>query len=81
MWVLTPPAYRSGMSTVEATLTCPECGHASRETMPTEACQFFYRCDGFGMLLRPRSGDCCVFCSYADIRCPPKQPSPLIVSG
>jgi hypothetical protein len=33
----------------------------------------FYRCEGCGTLLKPREGDCCVFCSYADRPCPPKQ--------
>ncbi|HEY3462162.1 MAG TPA: GDCCVxC domain-containing (seleno)protein [Gaiellaceae bacterium] len=54
-------------------LTCPECGFAKAETMPTDACQFFYTCSSCGELLRPLPGDCCVFCSYADQVCPPKQ--------
>jgi hypothetical protein len=58
---------------VEATITCPLCGHEARETMPTDACQYFYRCTGCGAMLSPREGDCCVFCSYADTRCPPRQ--------
>lgn len=57
----------------EATITCPECGHASLEEMPMDACQFFYTCKGCGTTLRPVAGDCCVFCSYSDQVCPPKQ--------
>jgi hypothetical protein len=41
--------------------------------MPTDACQFFYDCKGCGTLLRPQEGDCCVFCSYGDVTCPPVQ--------
>ena len=41
--------------------------------MPTDACEFFYRCAGCGEMLRPLEGDCCVFCSYADVGCPPCQ--------
>jgi hypothetical protein len=26
-------------------------------------------------MLRPRQSDCCVFCSYSDQLCPPKQQS------
>ena len=26
-----------------------------------------------GTLLRPKSGDCCVFCSYGTVPCPPIQ--------
>jgi len=54
-------------------LTCPHCGHRASETMPTDACQFFYECPGCGTLLRPKKGDCCVFCSYGDVPGPPIQ--------
>jgi hypothetical protein len=57
----------------ESTLTCPECGYIANETMPTNACQFFYDCLGCGTLLRPKVGDCCVFCSYGTVACPPIQ--------
>jgi len=58
---------------LESVLTCPRCGSARRETMPTDACQFFYECSGCGALLRPKAGDCCVFCSYGSAKCPPAQ--------
>lgn len=54
-------------------ITCPQCGHRETETMPTDACQFFYDCKGCGAVLRPKQGDCCVFCSYGDTPCPPVQ--------
>ncbi len=60
---------------LQSTLTCPECGHAKEETMPTDACQWFYECEGCKALLRPLAGDCCVFCSYGTRRCPPVQGS------
>jgi ribosomal protein L32 len=56
-----------------STITCPECGHSETETMPTDACQFFYECKGCGELLRPNRGDCCVFCSFGTVPCPPIQ--------
>ncbi|MFB6258782.1 MAG: GDCCVxC domain-containing (seleno)protein [Flavobacteriales bacterium] len=56
-----------------STITCPHCGHQEKEEMLIEACQFFYECKGCGELLRPREGDCCVFCSYGDKPCPPVQ--------
>ena len=58
---------------LEATLTCPVCGASSLEAMPTDACRFFYNCPSCDARLRPLPGDCCVFCSYADQVCPPKQ--------
>ncbi|WP_254423948.1 GDCCVxC domain-containing (seleno)protein [Rhodanobacter sp. C03] len=58
---------------LQSTLTCPHCGHQVTETMPADACQFFYDCAGCGELLRPKPGDCCVFCSYGSVPCPPVQ--------
>ena len=54
-------------------ITCPECGHKVSEEMPTSSCQFFYECKGCGVVLRPLEGDCCVFCSYGTVPCPPIQ--------
>ncbi len=41
--------------------------------MPVDACQWFYLCVGCNTLLKPRLGDCCVFCSYGEHPCPPVQ--------
>lgn len=54
-------------------ITCPECGYVARETMATNACQWFYDCRGCAAVLKPRDGDCCVFCSYGTVPCPPIQ--------
>ncbi|WP_092645621.1 GDCCVxC domain-containing (seleno)protein [Jannaschia faecimaris] len=54
-------------------LTCPKCGYSSDETMPTNACAFFHECPGCSTVLRPLPGDCCVFCSYGTVPCPPIQ--------
>jgi hypothetical protein len=58
---------------LESVLVCPVCGFAKRETMPTDACQLYYECTGCKTLLRPKPGDCCVFCSYESVKCPPMQ--------
>ncbi|WP_421869701.1 GDCCVxC domain-containing (seleno)protein [Motiliproteus sp.] len=58
---------------LESTLTCPRCGHCQRLTMPTNACLFFHACSHCETLLKPLLGDCCVFCSYGDVPCPPIQ--------
>ncbi|TGQ31265.1 GDCCVxC domain-containing (seleno)protein [Mesorhizobium sp. M00.F.Ca.ET.216.01.1.1] len=62
-----------GATQLTSILTCPHCGHRVSEVMPTDACRFFYDCKGCGTLLRPKAGDCCVFCSYGDVPCPPVQ--------
>src|SRR5215204_728727 len=41
--------------------------------MPENACRYFYRCEGCGETLKPRDGECCLFCSYGTVECPPKQ--------
>ena len=62
------------MATIlESTITCPRCGTASPEIMPTDACLYFYECAGCKTRLKPKPGDCCVFCSYGSVPCPPIQ--------
>jgi hypothetical protein len=56
-----------------STITCPECGCSREEEMPTDACTWFWECPACGVLLKPKSGDCCVYCSYATVPCPPVQ--------
>ena len=58
---------------LSGTLMCPACAHRTQETMPTDACLFFWNCPACGVLLKPKRGDCCVFCSYGDMPCPPVQ--------
>jgi len=58
---------------LDSTLTCPHCGLAATERMPTDACQWFYECRQCHALLTPKPGDCCVFCSYGTAPCPPVQ--------
>ncbi|WP_430232119.1 GDCCVxC domain-containing (seleno)protein [Nitrosomonas communis] len=50
----------------ESDLTCPYCGFIKREAMSINSCQYFYKC---GALLRPKPGNCCVFCSYGTVKC------------
>jgi hypothetical protein len=58
---------------LESVITCPACGHQATEKMPTDACQYFYICNGCGTQLKPKHGDCCVYCSYGTVACPPVQ--------
>lgn len=52
---------------------CPNCGFSKEEEMPMDACLVVYTCTNCDAVLRPKAGDCCVFCSYADDQCPPLQ--------
>jgi prepilin signal peptidase PulO-like enzyme (type II secretory pathway) len=58
---------------LQSIVTCPSCGYRAEETMPSNACLFFYDCRKCGARLKPRAGDCCVFCSYGSVPCPPIQ--------
>ena len=58
---------------LDSVLTCPHCGFQKVEVMPTDACQYYYECVGCKQLLRPLAGDCCVFCSFGSVKCPPIQ--------
>lgn len=56
-----------------SSITCPNCGHKSEENMPTDSCQFFYECSNCKTVLKPIQGDCCIYCSYGSVKCPPIQ--------
>ena len=58
---------------IKSVITCPQCGFAKEEAMPTDACEFFYQCTKCKTVLKPKPGDCCVFCSYGSVKCPLKQ--------
>jgi len=58
---------------LKSVITCLYCGFAKEETMPVDACQFFYQCISCGKVMKPKPGDCCVFCSWGSVKCPDKQ--------
>ena len=53
-------------------ITCPKCGHMQVENIPQTHCQPFYICKGCGETISvpKESENCCVFCEYADKKCP-----------
>jgi hypothetical protein len=55
------------MSAFEAdsVITCPQCGFAKRETMPTDACQFYYECEGCKALSAPSQATAASFARSA----------------
>jgi len=54
-------------------IRCPECGFEKDEIMPLDSCVYFYKCENCQKVLRPAQGDCCVYCSYGNVKCPPRQ--------
>lgn len=58
---------------LKSTITCPKCGFQKEENMPSDACQYFYECTNCKTVLKPINNDCCVYCSYGTVACPPIQ--------
>ncbi len=58
---------------LESAITCPNCDYQKEETMPKDACQYFYECENCKEVIKPKDGDCCVYCSYGSEKCPPVQ--------
>ncbi|MBK7625636.1 MAG: hypothetical protein IPJ16_00285 [Bacteroidales bacterium] len=58
---------------IYSVITCPICGYNKEEKMPEDACQFFYECENCKTVIKPKDGDCCVYCSYGTEKCPSKQ--------
>jgi hypothetical protein len=54
-------------------ITCPKCGHKKTETMPMDICLLKYTCEKCNTELLAKEGDCCVFCSYGNKKCPSMQ--------
>jgi len=57
----------------QSVITCPQCGYQKEETMPANACQYFYECENCKAVIKPKQGDCCVYCSYGTVPCPSVQ--------
>lgn len=69
----TRTTYNGKTVETKSILTCPNCGHKKDEIMPTDACVYFYECEKCKTQLKPLQGDCCVYCSYGTVKCPPIQ--------
>ncbi len=63
----------AALPVLDSMLTCPACGHVECMRMPTDACLYFHECAHCKSVLRPKPGDCCVFCSHGSVPCPPVQ--------
>jgi hypothetical protein len=66
-------ASQEALVKLQSTIRCTICGQQKTEEMPVNACRFFFDCESCGARLKPKEGDCCVFCSYGDVLCPPMQ--------
>ncbi|MDP3685334.1 MAG: GDCCVxC domain-containing (seleno)protein [bacterium] len=54
----------------EAQFACPQCGREQTVEVPTDRCLALHKCTACEALITPKTGDCCVVCSYSAVRCP-----------
>lgn len=66
-------ALPAGVLLLRSDLTCPFCRACHVQSMPVDACIYLFECTACGAMLRPKPGDCCVFCSFGSVPCPPVQ--------
>jgi hypothetical protein len=62
-------------------LTCPQCGFTKQETMPDGRLPVLLRVHELQGPDAPKPGECCVFCSYGTVACPPIQAAKPCCSG
>ena len=58
---------------LQSIITCPQCDKKTIKQMPTDYCQYLWKCPHCKNNLKPKKGDCCVYCSYGNVKCPPIQ--------
>ena len=63
----------NGNVVMQSEITCPKCGHKKIETLPTDVCVIKYNCEKCNAEMRPKDGDCCVFCTFGSHKCPSMQ--------
>jgi len=51
----------------------PYCAFTKVEQMPIDSCQILYNCTGYNQEITPKNEDCCVYCTYGTVPCPPIQ--------
>lgn len=61
------------IDSTKSEITCPKCGAKETLTMPTDQCQIKYTCQSCKAESFPKDGDCCVFCTYGNHKCPSMQ--------
>ncbi|MEA9602543.1 GDCCVxC domain-containing (seleno)protein [Polynucleobacter sp. MG-28-Ekke-A2] len=52
----------------QSIVTCPHC-QASELINAEEGAQHLYRCRSCSAILKPKSGDCCILCSFGNRDC------------
>ncbi len=59
--------------TFDSRITCPGCKAHDTVTMPVDECVTDWACPACGHGLSASGDDCCVFCAFGTVECPPQQ--------
>ncbi|ABP34804.1 GDCCVxC domain-containing (seleno)protein [Polynucleobacter asymbioticus] len=54
---------------LESVVTCPHCQASEVIKVEAGTSQHLYRCRSCSAILKPKSGDCCILCSFGDRDC------------
>ena len=54
-------------------LVCPECGAKQKVEMLETGYSYAYQCDSCLEIIEKKEDDCCVYCSYGEVKCPSEQ--------
>jgi hypothetical protein len=54
---------------IKSMLKCPICKFKKEESIPADSRLIMYECEECNARLKPKKGDCCVFCSYGSVPC------------
>ncbi|WP_370623702.1 GDCCVxC domain-containing (seleno)protein [Polynucleobacter sp. AP-Reno-20A-A9] len=54
---------------IESIVTCPHCQASEAINSEHGASQHLYRCRSCSAILKPKSGDCCILCSFGNRDC------------
>ncbi|WP_370624068.1 GDCCVxC domain-containing (seleno)protein [Polynucleobacter sp. AP-Feld-500C-C5] len=54
---------------LKSILTCPHCQASEVISIEVGSSYHLYRCHSCSTILKPKSGDCCILCSFANRDC------------
>ncbi|WP_293596999.1 MULTISPECIES: GDCCVxC domain-containing (seleno)protein [unclassified Polynucleobacter] len=57
------------VNSLHTTITCPNCRGQESLEISQGYSQHLYRCPSCSTILKPKSGDCCIFCSFGSLDC------------
>ncbi len=57
----------------QSIITCPHCSFQQEESMPANVGICLWECPQCQTVVKSKPSDCCIFCAYGTVPCPPVQ--------